>query len=147
LSTGSPSSTEAESSPKAPRPSSSASSPGGRITLRFADADALARAQLSLTAESVHPDSLSLDIAGRGDVATPRDLLDRLDTDRIRVEELALYTPDLDDVFLALTGQPRHTDDQPQEAPMSTVPPHERRFATSADSGLVDDAGPTSCAT
>ena len=89
--------------------------PGGRISLRFADAAALARAERVLAAESVHPDILSLDVAGRGDTATLRDLLNRLDGERIAVEELAMHTPDLDDVFLALTGQARHTD-RPEEA-------------------------------
>ena len=84
--------------------------PGGRITLRFADADALARAESALEAESVNPDGLSLDVAGRGDVATLRNLLDRLDAERIAVEELAMHTPDLDDVFLALTGESRRSD-------------------------------------
>ena len=88
--------------------------PGGRITLRFADADALARAESALEAESVNPDSLSLDVAGRGDVATLRNLLDRLDAERIAVEELAMHTPDLDDVFLALTGEARRSD-RPEE--------------------------------
>ncbi len=88
--------------------------PGGRITLRFADADALAHAERHLVPESVHRDSLSLDVAGRGDVATLRDLLDRLDAASILVEELAMHTPDLDDVFLALTGEARRTD-RPEE--------------------------------
>jgi ABC-2 type transport system ATP-binding protein len=89
--------------------------PGGRITLRFADADALARAERTLAAESVHPDALSLDVAGCGDVAALRDLLSRLDGERIAVEELAMHTPDLDDVFLALTGEARRTG-EPEEA-------------------------------
>jgi ABC-2 type transport system ATP-binding protein len=33
-------------------------------------------------------------------------LLDRLDDESIEVDELTVHTPDLDDVFLALTGQP-----------------------------------------
>ena len=31
-------------------------------------------------------------------------MLDRLDDDSIDVERLSVHTPDLDDVFLALTG-------------------------------------------
>jgi ABC-2 type transport system ATP-binding protein len=88
--------------------------PGGRITLRFADADALARAATTLTAESVRPDTLSLDVAGQGDVERLRQLLDRLAAERIAVEELAMHTADLDDVFLALTGENRRTD-QPEQ--------------------------------
>jgi ABC-2 type transport system ATP-binding protein len=33
-------------------------------------------------------------------------VLDRLDLESIEVEGLSVHTPDLDDVFLALTGQP-----------------------------------------
>jgi ABC-2 type transport system ATP-binding protein len=33
-------------------------------------------------------------------------LLDRLDDLSIEVESLTVHTPDLDDVFLALTGRP-----------------------------------------
>jgi len=33
-----------------------------------------------------------------------RDLLDRLDEHTIDAEEFSVHTPDLDDVFLALTG-------------------------------------------
>ena len=34
-------------------------------------------------------------------------LLGRLDRESIEVDELTVHTPDLDDVFLALTGQPQ----------------------------------------
>ena len=36
--------------------------------------------------------------------ASLRALLDRLDAEAIEVDDLAVHTPDLDDVFLALTG-------------------------------------------
>jgi ABC-2 type transport system ATP-binding protein len=35
-----------------------------------------------------------------------RALLAHLDTGSVEIEALSLHTPDLDDVFLALTGQP-----------------------------------------
>jgi ABC-2 type transport system ATP-binding protein len=41
-------------------------------------------------------------------------MLDRLDDAGIEVDGLTVHTPDLDDVFLALTGRPDST--QPQEA-------------------------------
>jgi ABC-2 type transport system ATP-binding protein len=40
-------------------------------------------------------------------------LLDRLDDESIEVDELTVHTPDLDDVFLALTG---HGSDDGTEA-------------------------------
>jgi ABC-2 type transport system ATP-binding protein len=33
-------------------------------------------------------------------------VLDRLDRAAVEVSELSIHTPDLDDVFLTLTGQP-----------------------------------------
>jgi ABC-2 type transport system ATP-binding protein len=41
-----------------------------------------------------------------GNVPALRALLDRLDAKSIEVEGLSVHTPDLDDVFLALTGKP-----------------------------------------
>jgi len=79
--------------------------PGGRITLRFADAAELERAERALATDLVRPADLSLDVPGRADVPALRDLLNRLDADEIPVTDIVLHTPDLDDVFLALTGQ------------------------------------------
>ena len=43
-----------------------------------------------------------------------RALLDRLDdAGRSRSTALSVHTPDLDDVFLALTGQPQHRGEEP----------------------------------
>jgi ABC-2 type transport system ATP-binding protein len=39
-------------------------------------------------------------------VRSLRALLDRLDAALVEVDELSVHTPDLDDVFLALTGHP-----------------------------------------
>jgi ABC-2 type transport system ATP-binding protein len=50
-------------------------------------------------------DALALQVAGDGDVRSLRSLLDRLDAGSIEVESLSVHTPDLDDVFLALTGE------------------------------------------
>jgi ABC-2 type transport system ATP-binding protein len=33
-------------------------------------------------------------------------MLDRLDEHRLNAQEFSVHTPDLDDVFLALTGRP-----------------------------------------
>ena len=42
----------------------------------------------------------------RRNVRALRALLNRLDSAAIEVEGLSIHTPDLDDVFFALTGQP-----------------------------------------
>jgi ABC-2 type transport system ATP-binding protein len=36
-------------------------------------------------------------------------LLDRLDEHAVRVDSLSVHTPDLDDVFLTLTGRQKET--------------------------------------
>ncbi len=41
-----------------------------------------------------------------GGVPALRALLDRLERAAIEVEDLSVHTPDLDDVFFALTGHP-----------------------------------------
>ncbi|GAB3243586.1 ATP-binding cassette domain-containing protein [Kineosporia babensis] len=79
--------------------------PGGRITLRFADQVALAKAEDVLTGAQVRPAELSLEVSGRASVSDLRELLNRLHGQDIPVDDIALHTPDLDDVFLALTGK------------------------------------------
>jgi len=50
-------------------------------------------------------EQLTLDLHGDGGVASIRAVLDRLDQNAIEVESLTVHTPDLDDVFFALTGR------------------------------------------
>ena len=50
---------------------------------------------------------------GDGNVPALRALLNQLDSAAIEVEGLSVHTPDLDDVFFALTGQP---DDHPDDS-------------------------------
>jgi ABC-2 type transport system ATP-binding protein len=84
--------------------------PGGHVRLRFADAAGLAAAAVGFDGATRDDDGLALQVPGDGSVQAVRDVLDRLDALAIPVEELSLHTPDLDDVFLALTGsrQDRH---------------------------------------
>ena len=49
---------------------------------------------------------LALEVPGDGSVATLKSLLARLDDAGVDVAGLTVHTPDLDDVFLALTGRP-----------------------------------------
>jgi ABC-2 type transport system ATP-binding protein len=48
--------------------------------------------------------ALTLRVPGDGGAKSVRALLDRLDEYSIDAEEFSVHTPDLDDVFLALTG-------------------------------------------
>ncbi|MEU4378167.1 ATP-binding cassette domain-containing protein [Micromonospora echinofusca] len=80
--------------------------PGGHVSLRFADRAAYDTAARMLPGHSRTADELTLHVPGDGGVRSLRDLLDLLDGQSIAVESLSVHTPDLDDVFLALTGRP-----------------------------------------
>jgi ABC-2 type transport system ATP-binding protein len=86
--------------------------PGGRIRLRFADAGGLARAARALGQAPPADDALTLQVPSDGSVASLRGVLARLDAGSAEVAGLSVDTPDLDDVFLALTG-PRHAAKEP----------------------------------
>ncbi|HSK57134.1 MAG TPA: ATP-binding cassette domain-containing protein [Jiangellales bacterium] len=79
---------------------------GGHLVLRFADAEGLDSAARLVEASGRDDDALTLTVPSDGTVRALRTLLDRLDGASVEVEELSVRTPDLDDVFLALTGRP-----------------------------------------
>jgi ABC-2 type transport system ATP-binding protein len=80
--------------------------PGGHIRLQFPDPQELESAARALGASARDDDALTLEIPSDGSVRSLRGLLDQLDDASVEVAELSVHTPDLDDVFLALTGQP-----------------------------------------
>jgi len=80
--------------------------PGGHVRLRFDDPAALDAAARALGDVERDDDALTLQVPGDGSVPMLRALLDRLDGASVEVAGLDLHTPDLDDVFLALTGRP-----------------------------------------
>ncbi|CCH22211.1 daunorubicin resistance protein DrrA family ABC transporter ATP-binding protein [Micromonospora lupini] len=78
--------------------------PGTHVRLRFttvAELDAAARVLSDSTRDD---EALALRVPSDGGTASLRALLDRLDEYAISAEGLSVQTPDLDDVFLALTG-------------------------------------------
>ncbi len=80
--------------------------PGGHIRLRFTDAATLDTAATLLTGSTRdESDALALTVPNEGGVADLRAVLDRLATARLEVDDLTITTPDLDDVFFALTGK------------------------------------------
>jgi len=89
--------------------------PGGHIRLQFAGLREMEMAAAIVGAVARDDEALTLQVPSDGSVPALRSLLDRLDGASIEVEELSLHTPDLDDVFLTLTGQPDLTS-QPDEA-------------------------------
>jgi ABC-2 type transport system ATP-binding protein len=80
--------------------------PGTHVRLRFADLNDLDAAARVLAGATRDDQELTLRVPSDGRSKSLRDLLDRLDEHAIDAEEFSVHTPDLDDVFLALTGHP-----------------------------------------
>ncbi|MFF1696269.1 ATP-binding cassette domain-containing protein [Streptomyces sp. NPDC058257] len=92
--------------------------PGGHVRLRFTDPVAYRSAALALALPEVTRDdeALSLRIPSDGSQRELRSILDRLDSAGIEADELTVHTPDLDDVFFALTSGTDRPTGQPKEA-------------------------------
>ena len=78
--------------------------PGTHVRLRFADLSDLDAAARVLAGSTRDDQELTLRVPSDGRSKSLRDLLDRLDEYTIDAEEFSVHTPDLDDVFLALTS-------------------------------------------
>lgn len=80
--------------------------PGSHVRFRFTDVAEFDAATRVLT-DSTRDDEedLILRVPSNGGAKSVRALLDQLDAHSIDVEEFSVHTPDLDDVFLALTGR------------------------------------------
>jgi ABC-2 type transport system ATP-binding protein len=89
---------------------------GGHVRLSFSDATELDRAARTFGGATSDSEALTLQIPSDGGVGSLRTLLDRLDADSIKVAALSVETPDLDDVFLSLTGGPTTADTTPEKA-------------------------------
>ncbi|MFF3869971.1 ATP-binding cassette domain-containing protein [Micromonospora sp. NPDC001898] len=82
--------------------------PGGHVLLRFAGLGDLESAVRVVGQTSRDSDALALRVPHDGSLSALKALLDRLDENAVEVDSLSMHTPDLDDVFLALTGNPRN---------------------------------------
>lgn len=80
--------------------------PGGHIRLQFGDPAGLESAARALGDTSRDEDALTLQVPYDGSVRSLQALLGRLDEQAVPVGGLSVHTPDLDDVFFALTGHP-----------------------------------------
>jgi ABC-2 type transport system ATP-binding protein len=80
--------------------------PGGHIQLQFTGPRELESAAQALGTASRDDEALTLQVPSDGSLRSLRALLDRLDYAAIEVGSLSIHTPDLDDVFFALTGHP-----------------------------------------
>ena len=87
--------------------------PGGHIRLTLADEAGLAAAAAALDGSVPDGDALTLQVPSDGGIASLRAVLDRLDGAAVTVEDLAIRTPDLDDVFFALTSHDGANPDTP----------------------------------
>ncbi|MFJ1568096.1 ATP-binding cassette domain-containing protein [Streptomyces erythrochromogenes] len=88
--------------------------PGGHVRLRFTDPAAYRSAAGALPGTTRDDEALSLQIPSDGSQRDLRSVLDRLDSAGVEADELTVHTPDLDDVFFALTGGTA-IPDQPKE--------------------------------
>jgi ABC-2 type transport system ATP-binding protein len=95
--------------------------PGGHVRLHFAGARDLHVAARTVGAAARDDEALTLQVPGDGDARSLRDLLNQLAGASVEVDRLSIHTPDLDDVFLALTGQPPAT--QPAAAQPAAAQP------------------------
>jgi ABC-2 type transport system ATP-binding protein len=78
--------------------------PGGHVKLRLHRGDQVQKAVQILAATVSDTDPLGVQVASDGSVDSLRKILDTIDREAIEVDELTVHTPDLDDVFLTLTG-------------------------------------------
>jgi len=89
--------------------------PGGHVRLHFAAPDLLRSAAGLLPAATPDQEQLVLQVPADGTVDSFRELLDELHEAHVAVERLSIHDPDLDDVFLAVTGS--HVTGRPDEDP------------------------------
>lgn len=79
--------------------------PGGHISLHFDDPGQLETAASVLAPMGRDDEQLTLDVPSDGGVTSIREVLDSLDRHSLEVGSLTVHTPDLDDVFFAMTGR------------------------------------------
>ena len=87
--------------------------PGGHVRLHFAGPEPLRSAATLLPRSAADQERLVLQVPTDDTVDSLRALLDELHEASIAVERLSIHTPNLDDVFLAVTGS--HLDRLPDD--------------------------------
>jgi ABC-2 type transport system ATP-binding protein len=94
--------------------------PGTHVRLRFDDISELDTAARILPGSTRDDEELALRVPSDGESRSLRALLDRLDEHTLNAKEFSVHTPDLDDVFLALTErtstEPTSTEHTKKEA-------------------------------
>jgi ABC-2 type transport system ATP-binding protein len=79
--------------------------PGAHVRLQFSDRRALEAAAAVVPGSIREDDGFVLTVPSDAGSRSLHDLLDRLVSASVEVESFSVHTPDLDDVFLALTGE------------------------------------------
>ncbi|MET7941697.1 ATP-binding cassette domain-containing protein [Streptomyces sp. NPDC005302] len=97
--------------------------PGGHIRLRFTDPTAYQRAADALTEAARDDEALALQLPSDGSQRELRSILDWLDAAGVEADELTVHTPDLDDVFFALTGDTTAPHQPAQPTPTTPTAP------------------------
>ncbi|GAB3889396.1 daunorubicin resistance protein DrrA family ABC transporter ATP-binding protein [Kibdelosporangium lantanae] len=77
--------------------------PGGHVRLQFTTVAALDHAAGRLAGAARNDEQLTLDVPSDGGVESVKDVLNQLES--VDVASFSVRTPDLDDVFFALTGR------------------------------------------
>ncbi|MBP5872795.1 ATP-binding cassette domain-containing protein [Streptomyces sp. LBUM 1486] len=90
--------------------------PGGHVRLRFTDPTAYRRAATALPDATRDDDNLTLQHPSDGTQRDLRTLLDHLQAADVDADELTVHTPDLDDVFFALTNTAGTLPHQPSQS-------------------------------
>jgi ABC-2 type transport system ATP-binding protein len=80
--------------------------PGGHISLQFADMSGLELAAHTLGEVVRNDNELTLQVPTDGSARSLKLVLDQLDHAAITVDGVSVHTPNLDDVFFALTSHP-----------------------------------------
>ncbi|MEY1677465.1 ABC transporter ATP-binding protein [Gordonia sp. ABKF26] len=84
--------------------------PGGYIRINFTDADDLERARVRFPSAVDTPGENTLAVPGGAGIGAVRDVLSTLDEANIDASGISVHTPDLDDVFLTITGRAAATN-------------------------------------
>jgi ABC-2 type transport system ATP-binding protein len=78
---------------------------GGHVLLQLTTPDALRYVADPFEGATPDEDRLAVRVPTDGSVASLRHLLGRLDDAGIEIEDLSIHSPNLDDVFFAVTGR------------------------------------------
>ena len=89
--------------------------PGGALRLHFADRASLDAVAAVFGGAARDDEGLVLSVPSDGTPQSIKTLLDRLDRHCLQADSVSVHTPDLDDVFFALTGQPKEGQDTRHE--------------------------------